>query len=133
MGGVPQKEGSPVISERMAQLLRERWKEGLTGGAGLSGGAGERDWALAGRARAGGGERVRQAERDEAEGWAARERVGRGWTEREVWAECRSIDPSEMWARLVWCGLGRSVGELGRGKKEKRGNGPDRVGLGLRV
>ena len=69
---------------------------------------------LAGRARAGGGQRVRQAE-------------------REVWAERRSIDPSEMWARLVWRGLGRSVGELGRGKKEKRGNGPDRVGLGLRV
>ena len=59
--------------------MRERWKEGLTGGAGLSGGAGERDWALAGRARAGGG-RAR-----EAEGWAARERVGRGWTEREAW------------------------------------------------
>ena len=52
---VPEMEGSPVISERMARLLRERWKEGLTGGAGLSGGAGERDWALAGRARAGGG------------------------------------------------------------------------------
>ena len=45
---------------------------------------------------------MRQAERDEAEGWAARERVGRGWTEREVWAE------------PVWRGLGRSVGELGR-------------------
>ena len=44
---------------------------------------------------------MRQAERDEAEGWAARERVGRGWTEREVWAE------------VVWRGLGRSVGELG--------------------
>ena len=37
------KEGSPGISEGMAWLLRERWKEGLTGGAGLSGGAGERD------------------------------------------------------------------------------------------
>ena len=41
-GGVPQKEGSPVISERMARSLRERWKECLTGGAGLSGGAGLR-------------------------------------------------------------------------------------------
>jgi hypothetical protein len=41
---VPEMEGSPVISEKMARLLRERWKEGLTGGAGLSGGAGERDW-----------------------------------------------------------------------------------------
>jgi len=39
---VPQKEGSPGISEGMAWLLRERWKEGLTGGAGLSGGAGLR-------------------------------------------------------------------------------------------
>ena len=39
---------------------------------------------------------MRQAERDEAEGWAARERVGRGWTEREVWAE------------PVWRGLGRA-------------------------
>ena len=37
---VPEMEGSPVISEKMARLLRERWKEGLTGGAGLSGGAG---------------------------------------------------------------------------------------------
>ena len=72
--------------------------------------------ALAGRARAGGGERVRQAERDEAEGWAARERVGRGWTKREVWAE------------LVWRGLGRSVGELGRGKKRRGEMG--RTGLG---
>ena len=33
--------------------------------------------------------------------WRARERVGRGWTEREVWA------------KPVWRGLGRSVGELG--------------------
>ena len=33
--------------------------------------------------------------------------MGRGWTEREVWAE------------LVWRGLGRSVGELGRGKKRR--------------
>ena len=72
--------------------------------------------ALAGRARAGGGERVRQAERDEAEGWAARKRVGRGWTEREVWAE------------LVGRGLGRSVGELGRGKKRRGEMG--RTGLG---
>jgi len=72
--------------------------------------------ALAGRARAGGGERVRRAELDEAEGWAARERVGRGWTEREVWAE------------LVWRGLGRSVGELGRGKKRRGEMG--RTGLG---
>ena len=72
--------------------------------------------ALEGRARAGGGERVRQAERDEAEGWAARKRVGRGWTEREVWAE------------LVWRGLGRSVGELGRGKKRRGEMG--RTGLG---
>ena len=72
--------------------------------------------ALAGRTRAGGGERVRQAERDEAEGWAARERMGRGWTEREVWAE------------LVWRGLGRSVGELGRGKKRRGEMG--RTGLG---
>ena len=71
---------------------------------------------LAGRARAGGGERVRQAERDEADGWAARKRVGRGWTEREVWAE------------LVWRGLGRSVGELGRGKKRRGEMG--RTGLG---
>ena len=72
--------------------------------------------ALAGRARAGGDERVRQAERDEAEGWAARERVDRGWTEREVWAE------------PVWRGLGRSVGELGRGKKRRGEMG--RTGLG---
>ena len=72
--------------------------------------------ALADRARAGGGERVRQAERNEAEGWAAREWVGRGWTEREVWAE------------LVWRGLGRSVGELGRGKKRRGEMG--RTGLG---
>ena len=71
---------------------------------------------------------MRQAERDEAEGWAARERVGRGWTEREVWAKRRSIDPSEMWARLVWRGLGRSVGELGRGKKRRGEMG--RTGLG---
>ena len=49
---------------------------------------------------------MRQAERDEAEGWAARERVGRGWTEREVWAE------------PAWRGLGRSVGELGRPERE---------------
>ena len=40
-----------------------------------------------------------------AEGWAARERVGRGWTEREVWAE------------PVWRGFGRSVGELGRAER----------------
>ena len=59
---------------------------------------------------------MRQAERDEVEGWAARERVGRGWTEREVWAE------------LVWRGLGRSVGELGRGKKRRGEMG--RTGLG---
>ena len=33
---MPQKEGSPGISEGMAGLLCERLKEGLTGGAGLS-------------------------------------------------------------------------------------------------
>ena len=101
LGGVPQKEGSPVISERMARLLRERWKEGLTGGAGLSGGVGERDWALAGRARAGGG-RAR-----EAEGWAARERVGNGPSGGE-----------SGWAVVSWAEVG---------PREGRG----RSGLGL--
>ena len=77
----------------------------LTGGAGLSGGAGERDWALAGRARAGGGGRAR-----EAEGWAARERVGRGWTEREAWVGPRGKTGSraKSWAeravRENWLG-----------------------------
>ena len=40
-------------------------------------------------------------ERGVRERLGSRERVGRGWTEREVWAE------------PVWRGLGRSVGELG--------------------
>ena len=39
---------------------------------------------------------MRQAERDEAEGWAA----------------------CEVWAEPAWRGLGRSVGELGRPERE---------------
>ena len=34
MACAPEMEGSPVISEKMARLLRERWKEGLTAGPG---------------------------------------------------------------------------------------------------
>ena len=45
-------------------------------------------------------------ERGVRERLGSRERVGRGWTEREVWAE------------PVWRGLGRSVGELGRPERE---------------
>jgi len=49
---VPQKEGSPGISEGMAGLLCERLKEGLTGGAGLSAEtAVERGRARSGRKR----------------------------------------------------------------------------------
>ena len=71
--------------------------------------------ALAGRARVGRGERVRQAERDEAEGWAARERVGRGWTEREVWAERRSIAWADDlgWEEGLRVGLLTGLGWIG--------------------
>ena len=55
-------------------------------------------------------------ERGVRERLGSREWVGCGWTEREVWAE------------PVWRGLGRSVGELGRGKKRRGEMG--RTGLG---
>jgi len=104
---VPEMEGSPVISEKMARLLRERWKEGLTGGAGLSGGAGERGWALAGRARAGGGASAKP-------GLGHGEKLGRGLR----------AGPSGLCGRTGWASV---LGPSGRRK------GLTEVGLGCWV
>ena len=77
-GGVPQKEGSPGISEGMAGLLCERLKEGLTGGAGLSAETAVERGASAVRPQAGLGR-----------GWAGRGRAG-GKRLLALWAAARN-------------------------------------------